>query len=692
MTKLIVDGIEVDVPPEFTLLQAAEAAGAEIPRFCFHERLSIAGNCRMCLVELKGAPKPVASCAWSVRDCRPGPNGEPPVVNTKTPTVKKAREGVMEFLLINHPLDCPICDQGGQCDLQDQAMAYGVDTSRFHENKRAVVDKYLGPLIKTAMNRCIHCTRCVRFTTEVAGVEDLGALWRGEDMEITSYLERALGSELQSNAADLCPVGALVHKPEAFNFRPWELTKTDSVDVMDAVGSNIRVDSRGREVMRILPRVNEAINEEWITDKTRHVVDGLRLQRLDRPFVRVDGKLRPASWPEAFAAIANRVKGTAPNRIGAIVGDLAAVEETYALKLLMQSLGVANIDARQDGTVLNPAYGRASYLFNSTIAGIEDADAILIVGSNPRIEASLVNVRIRKRWRVAPPPIGMIGENVNLTYKYDYLGAGPETLADVLAGRHSFAEKLRDAKRPLIIVGQGALLRPDGLAILSMAAQLAQSVGAVAEGWNGFSVLHTAASRVGALDLGFVPGEGGLTAAPMAEGGVDVLFNLGADEIEIAPGAFVIYQGTHGDRGAHRADVILPGAAYTEKSGTYVNTEGRVQLANRAAFAPGDAREDWAVLRALSDVLGHKLPFDSLNALRKELYGEYPHFAAIESIAPGDVAGAVATLAGIGGEPGREPFVSPIGDFYLTNPIARASGVMAECSALARGDKLQAAE
>jgi NADH-quinone oxidoreductase subunit G len=692
MTKLIVDGIEVDVPPEFTLLQAAEAAGAEIPRFCFHERLSIAGNCRMCLVELKGAPKPVASCAWSVRDCRPGPNGEPPVVNTKTPTVKKAREGVMEFLLINHPLDCPICDQGGQCDLQDQAMAYGVDTSRFHENKRAVVDKYLGPLIKTAMNRCIHCTRCVRFTTEVAGVEDLGALWRGEDMEITSYLERALGSELQSNAADLCPVGALVHKPEAFNFRPWELTKTDSVDVMDAVGSNIRVDSRGREVMRILPRVNEAINEEWITDKTRHVVDGLRLQRLDRPFVRVDGKLRPASWPEAFAAVANRVKGTAPNRIGAIVGDLAAVEETYALKLLMQSLGVANIDARQDGTALSPAYGRASYLFNSTIAGIEDADAILIVGSNPRIEASLVNVRIRKRWRVAPPPIGMIGENVNLTYKYDYLGAGPETLADVLAGRHSFAEKLRDAKRPLIIVGQGALLRPDGLAILSMAAQLAQSVGAVAEGWNGFSVLHTAASRVGALDLGFVPGEGALTAARMAEGGVDVLFNLGADEIEIAPGAFVIYQGTHGDRGAHRADVILPGAAYTEKSGTYVNTEGRVQLANRAAFAPGDAREDWAVLRALSDVLGHKLPFDSLNVLRKKLYGEYPHFAAIESIAPGDVAGAVAALAGIGGEPGREPFVSPIGDFYLTNPIARASGVMAECSALARGDKLQAAE
>ena len=692
MTKLIVDGIEVDVPPEYTLLQAAEVAGAEIPRFCFHERLSIAGNCRMCLVELKGAPKPVASCAWSVRDCRPGPNGEPPVVSTKSPTVKKAREGVMEFLLINHPLDCPICDQGGQCDLQDQAMAYGVDTSRFDENKRAVEDKYLGPLIKTAMNRCIHCTRCVRFTTEIAGVEDLGALWRGEDMEITSYLEKALGSELQSNAADLCPVGALVHKPEAFNFRPWELTKTDSVDVMDGVGSSIRVDSRGREVMRILPRVNEAVNEEWITDKTRHVVDGLRLQRLDRPFVRENGKLRQASWQEAFNAIAARVRATDSGRIGAVVGDLAAVEEIYALKLLMESLGVMNIDARQDGTVLTPSHGRGSYLFNSTIAGIEEADAILIVGSNPRIEASLVNVRIRKRWRVAPPPIGMIGENVDLTYAYDYLGAGPETLADLLSGKHGFAEKLQSAERPLIIVGQGALIRPDGQAVLSMAARLAQTVGAVKEGWNGFSILHTAASRVGALDLGFVPGEGGQTAREMANGGVEVLFNLGADEIDIAPGAFVIYQGTHGDRGAHRADVILPGAAYTEKSGTYVNTEGRVQLANRAAFAPGDAREDWAILRALSDVLGKRLPFDSLAALRQKLFAEHPHFARLDDIAPSDVAAAVRTLAALGGQPERDAFVSPIGDFYLTNPIARASGVMAECSALARGAKLEAAE
>jgi NADH-quinone oxidoreductase subunit G len=692
MAKIIVDGVEVDVPPEYTLLQAAEAAGAEIPRFCFHERLSIAGNCRMCLVEVKGAPKPVASCAWGVRDCRPGPNGEPPQISTKSPTVKKAREGVMEFLLINHPLDCPICDQGGQCDLQDQAMAYGVDTSRFQENKRAVPDKYLGPLVRTSMNRCIHCTRCVRFTTEVAGVEDLGAIWRGEDMEITSYLEKALGSELQANVADLCPVGALTHKPEAFHYRPWELSKTDSVDVMDAVGSSIRVDSRGREVMRILPRVNEDVNEEWITDKARQIVDGLRLQRLDRPFVRDNGRLRPATWQEAFAVIAKRLKGTSPNRIGAIAGDLPAVEELYALKLLMQSLGVANIDARQDGTALSPAYGRGSYLFNSTIAGIEDADAILIIGSNPRIEASLVNVRIRKRWRVAPPPIAMIGENVDLTYSYDYLGAGPETLADLVAGRHSFLEKLQGAQRPLIIVGQGALARQDGLALLSLAAQLAQGIGAVKDGWNGFSVLHTAAARVGALDLGFVPGEGGLTAQAMAQGGVDVLFNLGADEIDIAPGPFVIYQGTHGDRGAHRADVILPGATYTEKSGTYVNMEGRVQMANRAAFAPGEAREDWAILRALSDVLGHRLPFDSLNALRQKLYAEHPHFAALDRVSPADAASAVQALAGLGGNPGRDGFVSPVKDFYLTNPIARASGVMAECSALARELRLEAAE
>ena len=694
MTKIVVDGIEVDVPPEFTLLQACEAAGAEIPRFCFHERLSIAGNCRMCLVELKGAPKPVASCAWGVRDCRPGPNGEPPTVVTKSPMVKKAREGVMEFLLINHPLDCPICDQGGECDLQDQAMAYGVDTTRFHENKRAVHDKYIGPLVKTSMNRCIHCTRCIRFVAEVAGVPDLGATGRGEDMEITTYLEHAMGSELQANVADLCPVGALTHKPQSFNVRPWELRKTPSVDVMDAVGSNIRVDARGKEVMRVLPRVNEEINEEWISDKTRQHVDGLRLQRLDRPFVRENGRLRPASWNEAFAAIAARVKAAAPDRIGAIAGDLAGVEEIFALKQLVESLGSPNLDCRQDGSILDPAHGRDSYLFNPTIAGIDDADAILIVGSNPRLEASILNQRIRRRWRTSPLAIGLIGERVDLTFPYEYLGAGPDSLSELVAGRHSFNRALDKAQKPLVIVGAGATSRPDGAPLLAALAQLASAIGVVKAGWNGLAILHTAASRVGALDLGFVPGEGGLNAAAMTQaGGLDVLFNLGADEVDVAPGAFVIYQGTHGDRGAHRADVILPGAAYTEKSATFVNTEGRVQMTNRAVFPPGDAREDWAILRALSDVLGKRLPFDSLGALRRSLYERHPHLARLDQVTSSDGAGVLSALSSASGTSGREAFAPVIRDFYLTNPIARASRVMAECSALlVAPSALQAAE
>jgi len=679
MAKIIVDGTEVDVPPEYTLLQACEAAGAEIPRFCFHERLSIAGNCRMCLVELVGSPKPVASCAWGVRDCRPGPNGEPPVVNTRTPMVRKAREGVMEFLLINHPLDCPICDQGGECDLQDQAMAYGVDSSRFQENKRAVEEKYLGPLVKTTMTRCIHCTRCIRFATEVAGVPELGAIGRGEDMEITSYLEQALTSELQGNVVDLCPVGALTSKPYAFAARPWELGKTESIDVMDAVGSAIRVDTRGREVMRILPRLNEDVNEEWISDKTRHVVDGLRTQRLDQPYLRENGRLRPASWSEAFAAIAQKVKGTSAARIGAIAGDLAAVEEMFALKALMASLGTANIDCRQDGAQLDPALGRASYIFNPTIAGIEQADALMIVGANPRREAPVLNARIRKRWRAGGFKIALIGERADLTYDYDYLGAGPETLAGLKD------EVLGKAERPLWLIGQGALARPDGAAILSLAAKLAAAGGAVSEGWNGFGVLHTAAARVGGLDIGFVPDEGGLDAATMAAyGTLDVLFSLGADEIDIAPGAFVVYIGTHGDRGAHRADVILPGAAYPEKSGIYVNTEGRVQMAARAAFPPGEARDDWAILRALSDVLGARLPYDSLAALRQALFAAHPHMQRVDAIAAGN-AGDIERLGGIGGETDKAPFRSAVGDFYFTNPIARASVTMAECSALAEG-------
>lgn len=687
MTKLIIDGIEIDVPAEYTVLQACEAAGAEVPRFCFHERLSIAGNCRMCLVEVKGGPpKPQASCAIGVRDLRPGPNGEPPVVSTKSPMVKKAREGVMEFLLINHPLDCPICDQGGECDLQDQAMAYGVDTSRYAENKRAVEDKYIGPLVKTSMTRCIQCTRCVRFTTEVAGGSDLGAIGRGEDMEITTYLEQAMSSELQGNVVDLCPVGALTSKPYQNKARPWELSKTQSIDVMDALGSAIRVDSRGKEVMRILPRLNEAVNEEWISDKTRHIVDGLRTQRLDRPYIRQNGALRPASWNEAFALIAGKVKAARPEKIGAIAGDLAAVEELFALQSLIGSLGSANLDARQDGTRLHPKFGRASYVLNAGIAGIEEATSLLIIGANPRREAPILNARIRKRWLRGDFKIQLIGEQADLTYDYDYLGAGTDTLAD-LAGK---AEKA--GERPMVLIGQGALARADGEAVLALAAKAAQALGAVSDGWNGFGVLHTAAARVGALDLGFVPGEGGLDVAGMlAPGALDVLFLLGADEVEVPAGAFVVYQGTHGDRGAHRADVILPGAAYTEKSATYVNTEGRVQMTARATFPPGDAREDWAVLRALSAALGKTLPFDSLAGLRQALYAAHPHFAALDTLQTTDASG-LAPLAGLGGKLDKAGFASPVADFYQTNPIARASAVMAECSALASGRLRQAAE
>jgi NADH-quinone oxidoreductase subunit G len=685
MTKLIIDAKEIEVPAEFTLLQACEAAGAEIPRFCFHERLSIAGNCRMCLVELKGSPKPVASCAWGVRDCRPGPKGEPPEVSTKSTMVKKAREGVMEFLLINHPLDCPICDQGGECDLQDQAMAYGVDASRFKENKRAVEDKYLGALVKTMMTRCIHCTRCIRFATEVAGVPELGAIGRGEDMEITTYLEHAMTSELQGNVVDLCPVGALTSKPYAFAARPWELSKTPSIDVMDAVGSAIRLDCRGREVMRILPRINDEVNEEWISDKTRHVVDGLKVQRLDRPFIRAEGTLTPASWPAAFGTIAAAVRATRPERIGAIAGDLASVEEMFALKELMVRLGVENIDARQDGSVLGPALGRASYLFNATIPGIEAADALIIIGANPRKEAAVLNARIRKRWRMGGFPIGVIGERADLTYPYDHLGAGAETLGVLAAGRNSFVEILKQAARPLVLIGQGAFSRPDGAAIAALAAKLAVNIGAVTDEWNGFCVLHTAASRVGALEIGFVPTGSGKTAVEMANPGVlDVAFLLGADEIDMAPGTFVVYIGSHGDRGAHRADVILAGAAYPEKSGLFLNTEGRVQIANRAAFPPGDAREDWAILRALSDVLDRRLPYDSLGQLRASLVRAHPELARTGAVLRADAAD-LRRLAGLGGTATAAPFRSPVTSYYLTNPIARASAVMAECAVLASG-------
>jgi NADH-quinone oxidoreductase subunit G len=673
--KLIVDGKEIEVEDGTTLMHACEAAGAEIPRFCYHEQLSIAGNCRMCLVEVEGSPKPIASCAMLVNDLPPNRDGSPKKVFTTSKVARKAREGVMEFLLLNHPLDCPICDQGGECDLQDQAMAFGLGGSRYEENKRAVEDKYIGPLIKTVMTRCIHCTRCVRYMTEIAGVEELGLIGRGEDAEITTYLEKGILTEMSANAVDLCPVGALTHRPWAHNARPWELKKTESIDVMDALGSAIRVDTRGSEVMRILPRNNDAVNEEWISDKTRHVVDGLKTQRLDRPYVRRNGRLVAATWAEALDAVAQRLKSANPARIGAIAGDLAGAEEMFALRDMMAGLGVVNLDCRQSGEAIDPSAGRAGYLFNATVEGIDQADAILIVGSNPRLEMPVLHSRLRRRVRQPGVSVALIGEAVDLGFPYVHLGTDPSAITKLLQSPPAKAE------HPMILVGTGALARPDGAAILGTLAKAARQLGVVKDGWNGLSVLHTAAARVAGLDLGFVPGANGQSAAQMAAGGVDVLFNLGADEIDIADGPFVIYQGSHGDRGAHRADVILPGAAYTEKSATYVNTEGRAQQTVRAVFPPGEAREDWTILRALSAEIGQPLPFDTLEQLRAKLYAAVPGLAALNSVAPADPR-AIDTLALRAGVMRDEPMRSLIKDFYMTNPIARASQVMAELSAL----------
>ena len=675
MPKLTIDGKEVEVPPGTTVLQAAELAGAEIPRFCYHERLSIAGNCRMCLVEMEKSPKPIASCAM--------PAGDGMVIKTDTPSVRKARRGVMEFLLINHPLDCPICDQGGECDLQDQSMSYGFDRGRYAENKRAVRDKNLGPLVKTFMNRCIHCTRCIRFATEIAGVEELGATGRGEHMEVGTYIEQALTSELSGNIVDLCPVGALTSKPYAFVARPWELVKTESVDVLDAVGCNIRVDARGPEALRVLPRLNEDINEEWLSDKSRYAVDGLRKRRLDRPYVRRDGKLVEASWAEALEAVASRLKSTKPERIAALTGDLVDCESVLALKDLMTGLGVANLDCRQDGAAIAEGAPRGSYLFNTTIAGIEQADACLIIGANPRWEAALVNARLRKRYLMGGFKVGVIGPQRDLTYKYQHLGESASLVGEIAAGTHAFAQVLKSAKNPMLILGMGALARADGGAILAAARKIADSCAMVREDWNGFNLLHTAAGRVGALDLGFLPGAGGQGLAGIlagaASGAIDTVYLLGADEIDTGRlgKTFVIYQGHHGDRGAARADVILPGAAYTEKNATYVNMEGRAQLARMAVFPPGDAREDWKILRALSAALGKPLPYDSLAQLRHRLQQSKRCFDVTDRVERAEWG-----LFGKEGAIDQAPMVSPIANFYMTDPISRASETMAKCTDL----------
>jgi len=674
MVKMTIDGTEHEVEAGITIMQACEQIGIEIPRFCYHERLSIAGNCRMCLVDMERAPKPVASCAMPVSDGM--------VIRTDTPEVQKMRKGVMEFLLINHPLDCPICDQGGECDLQDQAMGYGFDHSRYAENKRAVKDKDFGPLIKTIMTRCIHCTRCVRFASEIAGVPVLGGTGRGEDTEIGTYVEQAISSELSGNMIDLCPVGALTSGPYAYSARSWELKKTESVDVMDAVGSNIRVDARGPEVLRVLPRLNEDVNEEWISDKTRFACDGLRRQRLDTPYVRKDGKLQPASWDEAFAAIAAATKGVSGDAIAAIAGDLADCESMLALKDLMAALGSTTVDCRQDGAKLDASV-RASYIMNSTLAGVEHADALLLIGCNPRLEAPVLNARIRKRWTWGKFPVGVIGADSDLTYPTTHLGDGAKALQDIAEGRGDFAKILKDADKPMIIVGQGALRRRDGAAVLGLARRIAENNGAVNKpsSWNGFNVLHTAASRVGGLDLGFVPGKDGTDVDDIVDGAgsgaIKILYLLGADEIGMhrLGDAFVIYQGHHGDAGAHRADVILPGAAYTEKNATYVNTEGRVQLGRRAIFPPGDAREDWTIVRALSTILGHTLPYDDIRQLRAKLVDANANFLNVDHVAQAEWADF-----GADGDIDDKPFTPAIENFYMTDPISRASETMAKCT------------
>ena len=670
LKKISIDGILVEVDGAMTIIQAAEVAGVEIPRFCYHERLTIAGNCRMCLVEVVGGPpKPAASCAMQVKDLRPGPNGEAPLVKTKSPMVKKAREGVMEFLLINHPLDCPICDQGGECDLQDQAMAYGVDFSRYREPKRASEDLNLGPLVETKMTRCISCTRCVRFTTEVAGIDQMGQTGRGEDSEITSYLNETLSSNLQGNIIDLCPVGALTSKPYAFTARPWELSKTESIDVMDALGSNIRVDTKGREVMRILPRNHDGVNEEWISDKTRFVWDGLRRQRLDTPYIRENGRLRKAGWGEALAAAAKAMQG---KKVAALVGDLVPVEAAYSLKLMIEGLG-GQVECRTDGAKL-PIGNRSAYVGTATIEDIDSARMIHLIGTNPRLEAPVLNARIRKAWSHGAK-IGLVGEAADLTYDYDHVGTDRAALQILSSQVISDETK---ALPSLVIVGQGAINEADGAAVLAHAMRLAHNSA------SKLLVLHSAASRVGAMDVGAVT-EGGLAAATE---GAEVIYNLGADEVDIAHGPFVIYQGSHGDRGANRADIILPGAAYTEENGLFVNTEGRPQLAMRAGFAPGEAKENWAVLRALSAELGATLPWDSLAALRTALIAAHPHLGRIDEVA--DNGWTRLPMRDMG----KATFRNAIGDFYLTNPIARASKVMAEVSALqtSRNQSAMAAE
>jgi len=674
MVKITINDKQIEVEEGLSLIQACELAGVEIPRFCYHDRLKVAGNCRMCLVEVEKNRKPVASCAMPV--------SEGMVVRTDTPMIKKAREGVMEFLLINHPLDCPICDEGGECDLQDQAMLYARGEYRFDENKRAVPDKYMGPLIKTNMNRCIHCTRCIRFSTDIAGVEEMGAIGRGEDVQIVTYLNKAIKSELSGNMIDICPVGALTSKPYAFKARSWELTHTESIDVSDAVGSNIRIDSRGPEVMRVLPRLNESINEEWISDKTRFAYDGLKNQRLDKPYVKIDGVLTPTSWETAFEFIKDNLKNLKGHEIAAIAGNLADGESIMSLRDIMRSLGSHNMDSERTNVNFDRTH-RAGYIFNSTISGIEKSDLCLLIGANPRLEASMINARIRKRWLQKDYKVYSINKHkLDLSYDVKNLGKDPKILEEILSGDNLVAKAFKEAKYPMMILGRSIFDRTDADAIAHLCGKIAKKYGFIQDQWNGFNVLHVGASSVAALDLGFAPEEKGVGAVQIIDGAytgkIKFLYLLGADEIDAAKlkngSSFVVYQGHHGDRAASIANVILPAAAYTEKEATYVNLEGRAQRTRVAVQPPRDAKEDWLILKEIANALKIKLPYINKDQLWKKLAAESPCFSKI-----GEVVKEECKEFGKKGKLLEEPIYSTQFNYYLTDSICRASKTMAKC-------------
>ena len=674
MPKIIIDGKDFEVEENLSIIQACEVSGVEIPRFCYHEKLSVAGNCRMCLVDIEDArgmsPKPVASCAMQVSDGLK--------IHTKTQRVKKAREGVMEFLLINHPLDCPICDQGGECDLQDQSVAYGLGGSRYEQNKRSVENKDMGPFIKTEMNRCIHCTRCVRFSTEVSGSDEIGAIGRGRDMEITTYLDIAVKSELSGNVIDLCPVGALTSKPYAFSARPWELKQTESIDVMDAVGSNIRIDTKGNKVMRILPRNNDEINEEWISDKTRFFWDGLSLQRIDKPYLRENGKLRQVSWKKAIDVASDKLLNTNPKKIASITGDLVSIESIYSIKKLMDSIKSPNTECRQDGSKING--GREKWLFNSKLSGIDESDGCLLIGTNPRIEAALINSRIVRKSKEKNYSIGLLGNKSELNYNYDYLGDDPSIIYDLIDNKSPFCEKLSEMNKPIMIIGQGALKGDEGEDYLNLCIELANNYNFLKNDWNGFNVLHTAASRPGAMEIGFLPKERGKDLDQIIDGykkgDISTLFLLGADEIEISEktDCFVIYQGHHGDKGANIADLILPSPSFNEQNGLFINTEGRIQESIRATFPIGEAKEDWEIISLISKKMGLENIDNSFEDLRSSLFQSFPHLADIDMCLSGEKLPEKIERKDIK----QHVFKNSLNNFWLSNSITRSSRLMCE--------------